>query len=204
MRLPQLRVEDRGEKPSPRWGEESKDDLLVALGEKGSVVTLYSVYEPPGEAQDLEDRADSLVFVKEGFSWPALFVPGFWLLYRRMWLELVLFLGLFLVLGWVFGPSDAGQTVFGWLGLAIVVLFAFEANDLRRAALERRGYRQMGTAIGSSRDEAELAFFQSWLPREERGRPRESAPPERPGNAGIPAPRTSGEAEGVIGLFPRP
>ena len=53
----------------------------------------------------------------------ALLVPGFWLLYRRMWLELVLFLGLFLVLGWVFGPSDAGQTAFGWVGLAIVVLF---------------------------------------------------------------------------------
>ena len=163
-------------------------------------MTLYSVYEPPGEAQDLEDRADSLVFVKEGFSWPALLVPGFWLFYRCMWLELVLFL----VLGWVFGPSDAGQTAFGWLSLAIVVLFAFEANDLRRAALERRGYKQMGTAIGAGRDEAELAFFRSWLPREEKGRPRESAPPERPGNAGIPAPRTSGEAEGVIGLFPRP
>jgi len=118
-------------------------------------VTLYSVYEPPGEAQDLEDRADSLVFVKEGFSWPALLVPGFWLFYRCMWLELVLFLGLFLVLGWAFGPSDAGQTIFGWLSLALVVLFAFEANDLRRAALERRGYKQMGTAIGAGRDDAE-------------------------------------------------
>ena len=177
--------------------------MLVALGDKGRVVTLYSVYEPPSEAQDLEDRADSLVFVKDGFSWPALFVPGLWLLYRRMWLELVLFLGLFLVLAWVFGPSEQGQTMFGWLGLALVVLFAFEANDLRSAALERRGYRQMGTAAGDSRDDAELAFFRSWLPRQERGRQRESAP-ERPGSAGIPAPRTSGEAEGVIGLFPRP
>ena len=166
-------------------------------------VTLYSVYEPPSEAQDLKDRADSLVFVKEGFSWPALFIPGLWLIYRRMWLELVLFLGLFLVLGWVFGPSDAGKAMFGWLSLALVVLFAFEANDLRRAALERRGYKQMGTAIGAGRDDAELAFFRTWLPREERGRPRE-APPERPGNAGIPAPKTSGEAEGVIGLFPAP
>ena len=167
-------------------------------------MTLYSVYEPPSEAQDLEDRADSLVFVKEGFSWPALLVPGFWLLYQRMWLELVLFLGLLLVLAFVFGPSDAGKTVSGWLSLALVVLFAFEANDLRRAALERRGYRQMGTAVGAGRDDAELAFFRSWLPREERGRPRDSAPPERPGNAGIPAPKTSGEAEGVIGLFPAP
>jgi hypothetical protein len=119
-----------------------------------------------------------------------------------MWLELVLFLGLFLVLGWVFGPSDAGKEIFGWLAGALVVLFAFEANDLRRGALERRGYKQMGTAIGSNRDAAELAFFREWLPKLERGRQREIVP--RPGSAGIPAPGTSGEAEGVIGLFPRP
>jgi Protein of unknown function (DUF2628) len=166
-------------------------------------VTLYSVYEAPSEAGDLEDRADSLVFVKEGFSWPALFVPGVWLLFQRMWLELVLFLGLFLVLGWVFGPSEPGKMMFGWLSLALVVLFAFEANDLRRTALERRGYKLTGTAIGQNRDDAELAFFRSWLPQQERGRQRD-VPPDRPGNAAIPAPRTSGEAEGVIGLFPRP
>ena len=177
--------------------------MLVTLGNKGRVVTLYSVYEPPGEAEDLEDRAEKLVFVKEGFSWPALLVPGLWLLYRRMWLELVLFLGLFIVLGWVFGPGEHGKTVFGWLSLALIVLFAFEANDLRRAALERKGYQQMGTAIGRDPDAAELAFFRSWLPRQEKGRQRDVVV-DRPGSAGIPAPRTSGEAEGVIGLFPRP
>jgi hypothetical protein len=103
----------------------------------------------------------------------------------------------------VFGPSDPGKTVFGWLGLALVVLFAFEANDLRRAALERRGYRQMGIAIGSGRDDAELAFFRSWLPQQTRGRQREVVV-DRPQSAGFPAPKASGEAEGVIGLFPRP
>ena len=72
-------------------------------------MTLFSVYEPQSEAPDLEERADSLLFVKEGFSWPALFVPGLWLIYRRMWLELVLFLGLFLVLGWAFGSRDLGR-----------------------------------------------------------------------------------------------
>jgi hypothetical protein len=166
-------------------------------------VTLYSVHEPPGEAEDIEARAESLVFIKDGFSWPALFVPGLWLLYRRMWLELVVFLGLFLLLAIVFGPDEPGKTMFGWLSLALVVLFAFEANDLRRAALERRGYRQTGTAIGKTRDEAELAFFRSWVPQQQRGRQREGAV-ERRGDTAIPAPRTSGEAEGVIGLFPAP
>ena len=169
-------------------------------------MTLYSVYEPPSEAEDIETRADSLVFIKEGFSWGALLVPGLWLIYRRMWLELVVFLGLFLVLGWVFGPSDPGKTVFGWLSLALVVLFAFEANDLRRAALERRGFKQMGTAIGRDRDAAELAFFRSWLPQQKMGRRTIAADRvvDRPGSAGIPAPKASGEAEGVIGLFPAP
>lgn len=167
-------------------------------------MTLYSVYEPPGEALDPEERAEALVFVKEGFSWPALLVPGLWLLYQRMWLELVLFVALFAVLGWVFDPSgDQTQTLFGWLSVAIVVLFAFEANDLRSAALEREGYTQVGTAIGAGRDAAELAFLQSWLPRQEKGRERQP-PPERRGNADIPAPKGSGEAEGVIGLFPAP
>ncbi|HSB58838.1 MAG TPA: DUF2628 domain-containing protein [Methyloceanibacter sp.] len=166
-------------------------------------MTLYSVYEPPGEARDPEERAEALVFVKDGFSWPALFVPGLWLLYQRMWLELVLFVALFALLGWVFGPSDQAQTVLGLLSVAIIVLFAFEANDLRGAALERQGYTQIGTAIGTRRDAAEAAFFQSWLPQQGKARERQP-PPERPGSAGIPAPKASGEAEGVIGLFPAP
>ena len=167
-------------------------------------MTLYSVYEPPGEARDPEERAESLVFVRQGFSWPALLVPGLWLLYQRMWLEVVLFVALFAVPGWVFDPrGDHTQTLFGWLSVAIVVLFAFEANDLRGAALEREGYTQVGTAIGAGRDAAELAFLQTWLPRQEKGRER-PPPPERRGNADIPAPRGSGEAEGVIGLFPAP
>ena len=167
-------------------------------------MTLYSIYEPPGEAQDPEERAEALVFVRQGFSWPALLVPGLWLLYQRMWLELIAFVALFALLGWVFDPSDdRGQTLFAWLSVALIVLFAFEANELRGAALERQGYAQAGTAVGAGRDAAELAFLQTWLPRQEKTRERQPSP-ERPGNAGIPAPKGSGEAEGVIGLFPTP
>ena len=159
---------------------------------------IFTAHRPPQASQE------EAVFIKEGFSWPALLVPGLWLLYQRMWLELVLFVALFAVLGWVFDPSgDHTQTLFGWLSVAIIVLFAFEANDLRGAALEREGYTEMGTAMGAGRDAAELAFLRSWLPRQEKGRER-PPPPERRGNADIPAPSGSGEAEGVIGLFPAP
>ena len=87
--------------------------------------------------------------------------------------------------------------------MALIVLFAFEANDLLRTVLERRGYRQVGTAVGSGRDAAELGFFQSWLPLQEKGRQREFAP-ARPSNTNVPASKESGEAGGVIGLFPQP
>ena len=168
-------------------------------------MTLYSVYEPPSEAQDLEDRADSLVFVKEGFSWPALFVPGLWLLYRRMWLELVLFLGLFLVLGWVFGTERRrADDVRLARASPSCVLFAFEANDLRRAALERRGYRQMGTAIGAGRDDAELAFFRVLAAARGARTAAVSAPPERPGSAGIPAPQDERRGRGGHRALPAP
>jgi hypothetical protein len=35
-------------------------------------VTVYSVYEPPAKTPDMLARAETLAFVKEGFSWPAL------------------------------------------------------------------------------------------------------------------------------------
>jgi len=165
-------------------------------------VTVYSVYEPPAKAPDVLARAESLRFVKQGFSWPALFVPGLWLLYQRMWLELILFVALFGVLAWLLGQSEQGQGLLGWLSLGLVVLFAAEASDLRGASLERRGWTQAGAAVGPSRDAAELAFFRSWLPTQERPAPAPEATAERQSPA--TRPRTGAEGEEVIGLFPGP
>jgi hypothetical protein len=167
-------------------------------------VTVYSVYEPPDKAPEVLTRAEALAFVKEGFSWPALLVPGLWLLYQRMWLEFVLFVVLFVVLGWLLGQSDQGQALFGWISLGIVVLFAAEANDLRRAALERRGWREVGVAIGQSREAAEFSFFRSWLPEQERSSRERPLVTDAPRQTEVPPRKSGGESEEVIGLFPQP
>ena len=52
--------------------------------------------------------------------------------------------------------------------LRLFALFAFEANDLRGAALERRGYRLIGVAEGRDRTDAELSFFETWLPQQRK------------------------------------
>jgi hypothetical protein len=120
-----------------------------------------------------------------------------------MWIELCAFLLLFGLLAWLFGGSAAGNSVFGWTALAIVVLFAFEANDLRGAALERRGYALVGLATGQDRDSAELSFFRTWLREQDREGKRPLLAERRVAPA-EPAGKAAGDGEEVIGLFPRP
>jgi hypothetical protein len=167
-------------------------------------VTVYSVYEPPSPAPDLALRADRLAFVKEGFSWPAFFVPLLWLIFYRMWVEFILLALVYIALQVVFGGAVQGQALAGWASLAISVLFAFEANDLRAASLERRGYRLVGVVTGHGRMDAERSFFTAWLPQQGRNA-REferTHEPRREADQGTPMPR--GEGEEVIGLFPQP
>lgn len=168
-------------------------------------MTTYAVYEPEKPPVDLAERAERLAFVKEGFSWPAFFVPFFWLIYHRMWIELVLLLAVLIALPLAFGLDQRSEALVGWVSFAISLLFAFEANDLRTAALERRGYKLAGVTSGDSRDEAEIAFFRSWLPRAEKSVlvPEPAARRAVPTEARQTAGGRSGEGEEVIGLFPR-
>jgi hypothetical protein len=164
-------------------------------------MTTYSVYEPGKPPADLAERAERLAFVKEGFSWPAFFVPFFWLIYHRMWIELVLLMALLVALQLVLGLDQRGEALLGWASLAVSLLFAFEANDLRTASLERRGYNLAGVASGDSRDNAELSFLRGWLPRQEKNAALPEPAPKRTDRVEAPLSR-SGEGEEVIGLFP--
>jgi len=167
-------------------------------------VTVYSVYEPPAETKDLVERADRLAFVKEGFSWPAFFVPLLWPLYHRMWIEFVVLLLIYIGIQLVVGAEPQAQALSAWIGLAISVLFAFEANDLREASLARRGYKFAGTAAGRGRTEAERFFFNLWLPQQLSHARTTEAMPAPPRETEIRPPLPRGEGEEVIGLFPRP
>ena len=167
-------------------------------------MTVYSVYEPPTQAPDTAERAERLAFVKEGFSWIAFLVPLLWLLLYRMWVEFILLALVYVALQLAFGTSDQAQALIGWASLAIGVLFGFEANDLRVASLERRGYRLVGVTSGRGRTDAERSFFSGWLTQQARGarEPERTHEPRHEADPGPPRPR--GEGEEVIGLFPRP
>jgi len=167
-------------------------------------VTVYTVYEPPGDNEaDVVARADKVAFVKDGLSWLAFFVPVLWLIFQRMWLELIVFLVVIAGVSWAFGPDDPGQEIAGWVALALMLLFAFEANDLRGWALRRRGYRFAGVASGRDRYAAERAFFTGWLPQQRRSAPPVAPPQKGAATKSAATPSRGGDGDEVIGLFPQ-
>jgi len=134
---------------------------------------LYTVFAPPPKPGATAPDPLRFVFVKEGFCWPALFIPELWLLFRRMWLVFVLYVAVSLVIG-VIGERVGGPLP--WVALILMhLLFALEGNALRRWKLTSAGYVFVGVAEGR-RDEAEMRFFSRW----------QSAVPATPPFAGEP------------------
>jgi len=115
----------------------------------------YTVHERPTPVGAEPD----FVLVKEGFNWPALFVPLLWLLVRRQWLGLAAYIGgaiLLSVLSLAAGVGESGQAA---LALLYALLVAAEANNWRRWRLAPAGYRLAGVVLGPDLATAEARWL---------------------------------------------
>jgi len=143
-------------------------------------VATYTIHEPPHSPADRIGRAETLVFVKDGFSWGAALVPPVWLAVRREWVGLAAYLAAALGLG--YGLAAAGAHA-DWVTLVILVfnlIIGSEAGALERWSLARGGWREIGAASGRNMDECERRFFDAWLPSQPAMLPRDPhAPAER-------------------------
>jgi hypothetical protein len=160
-------------------------------------MALYTVHVPASPGGAAADPLD-FVFVKDGFCWPALFIPVFWLIFRRLWLVLLIYLAALAVLA-VLG-SFAGDTASSALIVLFALYFALEANGLRRWTIERRGGRLIGVVEARSREEAERRFFAAWVGA---AAPAAVPPVTAPPRMAPPPPPAPGAPE-VVGLFPAP
>ncbi|MGI9385082.1 MAG: DUF2628 domain-containing protein [Methyloligellaceae bacterium] len=160
----------------------------------------YSVHELPSSTDTLVERADRITFVKEGFAWWAFLIPVFWLIYQRMWLVLLGFVGVTVVLNLIFELFGLGEVAAAVASLGLGLLLALEANDLRRWTLRRRGFEELGLVTGKRRDECEFRFFTAWL-----------ADMEAPGHSVSNGPRADTSSsrssdrnptDEVVGVFP--
>jgi hypothetical protein len=123
-------------------------------------VKTYSVHTLPWSAASDGD----VVLIAERFSWPALIFGPFWALWHGMWRTVIVLL----VIGAAIGGGGA------LAGLAPDAVSVFQAlvqiglglwgNDLRRAALARRGYVERAAVAGRNEAEAEHRYFTTVAP----------------------------------------
>jgi hypothetical protein len=127
-------------------------------------VVVYNVYEPPYARGSVPERAERIVFVRDGFHWLAAIFPALWLLVKGLWLELAVFIGAVFLLTWGLEALGAVPAVSGILLIILQIVIGYEASAIQGAALERRGWRLAGTMVGRELSECERRFFESWLP----------------------------------------
>jgi hypothetical protein len=162
-------------------------------------MAVYTVHEPPLRSGTTSPEPEGFVFVRDGFSFWALLFGPLWMLRHRMWLVLLCYVAVVAALSAVVRLSGvAGVAPVVWTLLAFLI--GFQAGTLRRFALWRRGFRNVGVVVGDDLELAERRFFDSWVSRNSTAR--------RDGWADVPAltraPHPRPASSDVLGLFPQP
>lgn len=102
-------------------------------------------------------KEEDLLFLREGFCWPAFVFGGLWALWHRQWLVAAGVFGFAAILALAALP----EAITAIVTLAIQVVLGLEASALRLKSLLASGYRERGLAAGRSLEEAELRYFAS-------------------------------------------
>ena len=154
----------------------------------------FLVFEPQAASRTPEE-AERVVFLREKFSWPALFFGPLWLIWHRLWLALVFWCAAAALIGVAARALHLRPSLTVLAILVPSLIIAFEATLLRQYRLSARGYREAGVVIADDLESAERRFFDRWLEQE-----KPKAPPPVP-----PLPPLAQPAPGqVIGFFPDP
>jgi hypothetical protein len=167
------------------------------------MMAVYTVHAPAPQGDSISAQADRFVFVRDGFSFPALMFGGLWMLVHRMWLPLLGYIVLTAALAVLLQRyGSAGIALAVWTFVALLI--GFEAPTLRRFTLGRRGYRTVGLVVGDDRELAERRFFDAWVRQKEM---TGSGPFDAWAHKDTPqtlAAVSPPHGSDVLGLFPEP
>jgi hypothetical protein len=89
------------------------------------------------------------VLVREGFSWGALILGPLWLAAHRAWIAAALSLAAYVLIAALTG--EPASTI---LSAGLALILGLTGNDLRRWALENRGYLLVHVLAAGSQDDA--------------------------------------------------
>jgi hypothetical protein len=162
-------------------------------------MSIYTVHAPPLNASETAPDPERFAFVRDGFHFWAFLLTPLWMLWRRLWLVLLLYVVVLILLQVGLRLSGATEVVQTTTGLLLSLLVGFEAATLRRWTLRGRGWTQIGVVSGRNQEAAERRFFDAWL-RQVAWESAQAPPsPPSPPPAAMTQPATD-----IIGLFPEP
>jgi Protein of unknown function (DUF2628) len=163
----------------------------------------YTIHAPPPKAGEQTSDPQRFLLVRDGFHFWAFLLGPLWLIYRRLWLVLALYLVVAGVLGGGVAALRGPATLQITFDLLVALLVGFEAATLRRWTLSRRGWRTLGFVVADDEESAERRFFAAWSERAAAAAPAPSSPPAEP-HYTAPVRRGPPSGSDVIGLFPEP
>jgi len=158
---------------------------------------VFLAFEPSNSAVPrTPEDAVRVVFLREKFSWPALFFGPLWLIWHGLWLPLLIWLVLFFTIGVGVAALELDD---GFMLAAYALpslLVAIDATELRRRKLLRKGLRDAGVVVAEDIEIAERRFLDAWMGRGIAASAGPRMPPP-------PAPRVPPlKPSRVVGLFP--
>jgi hypothetical protein len=165
-------------------------------------MSVYTVHEPPLRDSGVAADPERFAFVRDGFYFWAFIFGPIWLLWRRLWLALILYVIALIVIEGALWYFKAGVGAQAAINIVFALLLGMEASSLWRWTLNGRGWRNLGVVVGDDLESAERRFFQTWREQNWRERPQAASAAKSSvlTNYG-PKPDGGGD---VIGLFPEP
>jgi len=159
----------------------------------------FAVSEPPENHLRASEHADRIIFLRERFSLGAFLFGPLWMIWKRQWIVLIIYL---VVVGFIeYGLQVVGM---GWLVLAFVfgliqLLIGLEATTLLRWTRVRHGWRDCGVVIADDLEMAERRFFENRTALRPATGPVSLSTPAQPSAAQVEP-----SSPDIIGLFPEP
>lgn len=154
-------------------------------------MTSFVVMTPPARREKAFEEA---VLIRDGFSFIAFLIPPIWLLWHRLWLEAAV--AVFLLLACSVIATLLGQPLAGsFLSLLVSLYAGLEGQHLRALSLHRGGWREEGTIVAGSREEAEQRYAAGFAEDLAAGTEHPLTVPLAPASA---APRAPAPALGLL------
>ena len=120
----------------------------------------YSVQTLPWSSASDGDVA----LIAEGFCWPALIFGPFWALWHGMWRTVIVLLVIGAAVGGLSALAGLAPDAVSVFQVLVQIGLGLWGNDLRRAALARRGYIERAVVAGRDQAEAEQRYFTTVAP----------------------------------------